>query len=171
MAKRIAKDPEQMGPKNESLVNKISLTPEQAAFLKRISALESSSGKNTDHPEVNTGVQAGEHAVGQYGMMPNTIKEFSNRMVQQGNAPLVVQRINNMEDTQKAANQVGEDPELEQLYAKVMSQKVLDSQGTPDKAAYSWNQGTNLSPDAITEDKLNNSGYVQKFRNLKGTLK
>lgn len=169
--KRIAKNPEQVGPKDESLLNASRTTPQQDSFLKKISNIESSSGQNLEHPTVTSGIQAGDTAVGQYGLMPNSIDELAKRAAMQKNAPLVVQRMKNMQDPQKEAQMVKEDPELEDLYAKVMAQHVLGRQGgDEDKAAYSWNKGSNLKPEDISQDQLDNSDYVQKFRKLKGVL-
>lgn len=53
--------------------------PNLERFLHYISQLESSGGQNLNHKPVKDGLQAGDVAEGQYGMMPNTIDEMSAR--------------------------------------------------------------------------------------------
>lgn len=171
-SKLLFKDPETVGPKKESLIIRAELQPKQASFLNKIANIESSSGQDTDHPEVDDGIQAGDHAVGKYGIMPNTVMEFTKRIIKNGDAPPVVRQIATVQNPQDAANQVAADPDLEQLYAKNIQQHLDQNQnGDEDKEAYSWNQGHNLGSDDISQEDLDASPYVQKFRKLQGIIK
>lgn len=169
---RMAKNPENVGPKDESLLPINQPNAQEKPFLRKIRGVESSFGQDLDHPEVTSGIQAGDTAVGQYALMPNTIQEFTDRMIRKGNAPAIVRRLQKVEDPQEVADQVASDPELEDLYAKIMAGHVLHRQGgNEEKAAFSWNQGHNLNPAKITPEKLEASDYVQKFRKLGNTMK
>lgn len=121
-------------------------------FLKSISQLESSGGQNLNHPVVQNGVQAGQQAVGQYGLMPNTMQELMHR---QGRAP---------------ATSDMSDPALQQQLAEQLADKVLNKYHDPEMAAYSWNHGHNLSPEAIKERHYQDDPYVQKFKQIRQKL-
>lgn len=123
------------------------------AFLKAISQMESSGGQNLNHPVVQTGIQAGQQAVGQYGLMPNTIEEMNNR---QGRAPAGIA------ETSEAA--------IQQRVAEQLADKVLNKYHDPEMAAYSWNHGHNLSPEAIKERHYQDDPYVQKFKQIRSRL-
>lgn len=49
------------------------------ALLEAIKANESSGGQNLQHIPITRGVNAGDTALGQYGMTPNTMREMLNR--------------------------------------------------------------------------------------------
>lgn len=49
------------------------------ALLEAIKSVESSGGHNLQHQPITRGVNAGDSAMGQYGMTPNTMKEMLGR--------------------------------------------------------------------------------------------
>ena len=53
-------------------------------FLKTIQMIESSGGKNFNHPEIESGIHEGHRAIGNYGLMPNTVQEIATRMKRKG---------------------------------------------------------------------------------------
>lgn len=132
-------------------------------FLKIISMIESSGGKNFNHPEIESGIHEGHRAAGRYGLMPNTMKEIANRMAQEGKLSDEVQNITNLPaDQMKAA--IEKNPMYEQQLAEYLAGKVLERQhGDEEKAAYSWFQGHNLSPKEIEERGYKDHDYVKKF--------
>lgn len=135
-------------------------------FLNTISQLESSGGQNTQHEPMTSGIQAGTTAIGQYGLMPNTVKELVNRRRVRGTSTPELQDLADM-DPQRMKVYIEGNPGLEQQLADELATKVITRQeGDPERAAYSWKQGDNLKPDEITDDQLNASPYVQKFRRL-----
>lgn len=139
-------------------------------LLNRIKMIESSGGINTNHPEVNSGVQQGQSAYGSYGLMPNTIQELINRARQQGPLDEDYQHLRN-QDPDFVKTVLKARPDLEDRLAQQLGQRLLDrTGGDEDKAAYGWNMGHNIPVDQITPEKLDNSDYVQKFRSLRDKL-
>lgn len=133
-------------------------------FLNLISQMESSSGQNTDHPINSGGIQNGEQAIGQYALMPNTIREMANRSQDPNMKQLIDMDQNQLND--KMQNK-----DLEYNIARQLADKVLNEQGNDDMAAYAWNKGHNLTPQQVIEHNYQNEPYVQKFDLLKQKLK
>lgn len=136
-------------------------------FLNRIAQLESSNGTNLNHDTINNGIQAGQRAIGKYGMLNNTIQETLNR---QANNDEISPELDDLrgKDQDTIRQQFSQHPEYEQQVASYLANRVLDNQnGDEEKAAYAWNHGHNLSPDRITDDKLDNSDYVNKYNGIK----
>ena len=125
-------------------------------FLKKISTLESSSGTNTNHQMVNSGMHSGTAAVGQYGLMTLTAQDLDRQF-----------KINKLQDMQpnEVSDKLKEDPELQDQLASSLADKLLIKK-TPEEAAYSWEHGQYSKP---TPDELENSGRVRSFRVLNGT--
>lgn len=138
-------------------------------FLDLISQIESSGGKNTDHPVMESGIHEGQQAIGRYGLMPNTIKELTNRAALSGNVTQPMRKLAS-EEPLEIKQQLEQNPQMEESYARQLALKILNRQQDPEKAAYSWNQGHNLSPEDIDSRDYQNSDYVQKFQRLKQQL-
>lgn len=153
--KMAAQMDEEFQPQYEQLQNE--------DFLKIISMIESSGGKNFDHPEIESGIHEGHRAAGRYGLMPNTMQEIANRMAQEGKLSSEIQNITNLPpDQMKAA--IEQNPMYEQQMAEYLAGKVLERQhGDEEKAAYSWFQGHNLTPKEIEERGYKDHDYVKKF--------
>lgn len=122
-------------------------------FLKKIAALESSSGQNTNHHVMQTGIHAGTSAVGDYGLMPLTAQEIEK---QSGGGQL--QDIDKF-DAQKKLEQ---DPELTRRLAETMASKLLNKNNS-EEAAYKWLMGQYSNP---SKTELEESPRVRKFRTL-----
>lgn len=140
-------------------------------FLDTISMIESSGGKNFNHARIPSGIHEGHRAAGRYGLMPNTMQEIANRMKQEGNLDPELERITSLPpDQMKAA--IEANPNYEQMLAEHLAGRVLDRQGgDEEKAAYSWFQGHNLTPQEIRDRNYKEHDYVKKFnnfRNIKG---
>lgn len=133
-------------------------------FLKIIAQIESSGGKNLNHPVIESGLQAGQQAMGNYGLLPNTVQELTNR------ARLQKQVTPEMEEASRNPASLRENPALQQVYAEQLANHVLDKTQDPEMAAFAWNAGHNLKPDEIKKrDYLNNS-YVKKFQKIRELL-
>lgn len=114
-----------------------------ARFLHYISQLETSGGTNLDHKPVEHGLQAGDVAEGQYGVMPNTMDELNRRY------PSSFNEESSPDD-----------------YANVLANKVLNRSGGDETlAAGLWNQGHNTKPEDF--DKVRNSDYAQKYDQMR----
>lgn len=139
-------------------------------FLQKIEQIESSGGKNMEHPTVEEGIQAGDQAIGRYGLMPNTVRELVNRRRLQGTSTGELQDLAEM-DSPSMKKHLEANPSLEDELAQQMATMVTRRQGgNEDKSAYSWTMGHNLTPDKISNDQLEQSPYVQKYRKLKGIM-
>lgn len=122
-------------------------------FLKKMSLIESSGGKNTDHPEVTTGVNAGTSAVGDYGIMPLTAQNLDKKY-----------GINQLQDMNpdEVSDKLSDNPELQQRLAETFASKLL-SQNPTETAAYKWQYGQNSHPDP---EQIDQSDRIRKFRSL-----
>lgn len=129
-------------------------------FLNAISQIESSGGTNLSHPTIQTGPQAGQQAMGSYGLLPNTVQELSNR------ARLQHQLTPEMAAAARNPAAIQQNPELEQQYAQQLADRVLNRFHDPAMAAYSWNSGHNLTPEQVKERDYMNDPYVQKFQKV-----
>ena len=137
-------------PEDEELQHKLDqMNPQRVQrdnFLNAISQIESSGGKNINHPISNAPLQAGQQAVGQYGLMPNTIQEMARR-------------------TRGPASITPGSPEEQQI-ANSLAGHVLNKYQDPNMAAYAWHSGHNLTPDQIQQRDYMNDPYVQKFQKI-----
>lgn len=141
-------------------------------FLNKIKQIESSGGKDFNHPVVTAeNLQQGDRAIGRYGLMPNTVKELVNRRRLRGTVSPDMLTLSEMHPDQMKEH-LEANPELEDQLANDLSTHVIQKQGgDEEKAAYSWIQGHNMNPEKITPDTLNQSNYVQKFRRVSDALK
>lgn len=121
-------------------------------FLKAISQIESSGGKNTNHPISNAPLQAGQKAIGQYGLMPNTVDEMMKRSGTRGPASVMP------------------GSPAEQQIANQLADRVLNRFQDPDMAAYAWHSGHNLTPEQVQQRDYLNDPYVQKFQKIRKSL-
>lgn len=139
------------------------LPTDRDEFKRRISGVESGFGQNLNHPLVESGIHAGDRAIGEYALMPNTIQEFANRMGDEQIAQLPKEQY---QDYFKSH------PDEYNKIANYGLDYVFDKfQHDPEKAAFAWNQGHNLSPERITPQKLERSPYIRKFRSISTKLK
>lgn len=137
------------------------------SFLHRIAQIESSGGRNTHHQMVKVGPLKGEKAIGMYGLMPSTIQTVLVRKAQDGTITPDLEALKG-ENQNTVRNLLSTRPDLEHNIAQSLANYVLQRQNGNDLAgAYSWNQGTNLSPNQITQNKLLNSPYTEKYQQLK----
>lgn len=137
-------------------------------FLNKIAKMESDSGRNINHEVVSSGPQKGQHAVGSYGLLPVTIKDVIKRAQLQGNMPTDWKQFDNLTDDQ-IRNKILERPDLENQIAQSLAGRVLTKQhNDPNRAAYAWNHGTNLS--YLPDDRLEDDQYANKFKHLKNQL-
>lgn len=134
-----------------------------AEFLELIKQIESSGGKNTQHRTIQSGIQAGDSAIGPYGLMPNTIQEIVNRQRQKGPLEEQFSDVYN-KDPEYIKDYFTQNPKVEEDIAS----KLVDKIGleNPEKSAYKWNMGHNLPDERVTDEELARSEYVRKFKDL-----
>lgn len=132
-------------------------------FLNKIGEIESHNGKYTNHKKITSGLHEGFSAIGKYGLMPLTVQEVAHNS-QDPEIHSLSKR-----DPQEYNDLINSNPDLEKKIASELAHKVLTRQGGDElKAAYSWNQGHNLSPEQITDERLLESPYVHKYFQLAG---
>lgn len=135
-------------------------------FLNRIAQIESTNGQNMNHPQIQSGIHAGDQAIGRYGLMPNTVSEVLNRMRMNGTLTPELQKLQAMQHPEMKAL-LEQNPQLEDQIAQSLAQRVLTRQPNEDAAAYSWHSGTNLMPEQIAARPIENNDYVKKYNELK----
>jgi hypothetical protein len=122
---------------------------------------ESSGGINTDHDEITYGIHKGDSAIGNYGLMPNTIKEIINRM--HINPTMTVYlRMNN----QGLARKIKENRAHEKRFAQLLANRLhIRYNGDEAKMAYAWLNGHNLTNKHFntTHRDYKNHHYVKKY--------
>lgn len=123
-------------------------------LLRRIGMIESSGGTDTEHQQIESGRQAGDTAIGDYALMPNTLKELSNRYPSQVTSGMSKEDL---------ADKAQSNPEFANTMAGTMASYLKDKRGLSDEeTAAAWEAGHNLPTS-----KLNlNSPRAQKFRVL-----
>lgn len=144
--------------------------PDVPGFLNTIQQIESSGGQNTNHPTMQAGIHAGEAAMGKYGLMPNTLREIANRARLSGQSNPEIKNVGAMADGQQMKAYIEQHPEVEQMFAEQLAGRLLKKFPNEEQAAYSWNQGHNLSPEAVAKRKYKDHDYVKKFNQLRQLL-
>jgi hypothetical protein len=135
-------------------------------FLWNVSQVESSGGKDTDHPVVKYGLSRGDKAIGRWGLLRNTVLEMNNRSRLSGQLSPDREKLNTMSREQMNEH-LSKNPDLELELARQTAQHVLKrNKGDMNKAAYAWLHGHNLHPTEIDANKITSSDYVSKFRSF-----
>jgi len=139
-------------------------------FLKIISQIESSGGTNFNHRPITQGIQSGTTAAGQYGLMPNTIREIEHSAANSGyplsNKAFDISQL----PADKMKQQIEANPQVEGEFAQRLADKVLTEFPNEQEAAYSWKYGHNLEPKEVEQRDYQNSDYVKKYNRFKKKL-
>lgn len=156
-----------------------SARPEEQ-FLSAISAIESSKNTDVDHSAMSSGIHAGDRAVGEFGIMPNTVREIARRIARRDPRLKLGQTFKGDPEIEQYADPkvpqdvlqfaMDSDPELTNRTARYLEALVDSRFQDPNKMAYAWNQGHNINPATLTEDKLESSPYVTKFKSLQNSF-
>lgn len=139
-------------------------------FLDVISMIESSGGKNFDHKMLESGIHEGHRAIGHYGLMPNTVREVSNRLEREERLPEFLRQYPDMQagEMKKALER---QPDAENYLASELANKVLTQYGDDEeKAAYGWFQGHNISPESMEKRPYKEHEYVKRYNRFKKKL-
>lgn len=127
-------------------------------FLDKVGINESSGGKNFEHRTITSGPQAGQTAIGTFGLLPNTVRETLKRAQDPS-----LNYLNNMQDDQLKQH-LEENPKIERKVARHLVKYVIDEQGGDmEKAAFAWRHGHNMGPDRIEKSNYKNDPYVKNF--------
>lgn len=137
-------------------------------YLKLMSQLESSGGKQLNHPAASKGISSGDHAIGQYGLMPQTAFEVLHPSDKKRfpTDPNLMQYSNL--DKNQLASEISKNPELEHGIAAQYGQKILNRAQSPEAASQMWLLGPS---QPISQDDLLQNPRVQKFNLLRNSLR
>lgn len=113
-------------------------------FKKLISYLESSSGKNTNHPMVNHGPNAGTSAMGEYALMPRTAQDLARQNSNKTELDRIVQEA----DPKSVEEILTSNPGKYKQYIDQLTDKVSDSPSL-EEAATKWKAGQNASDEKV----------------------
>lgn len=135
-------------------------------FLKLMSQLESSGGKNLNHKPSVHGTNPGDTAIGQYGIMPQTAYEVVHPTGGKVQTDPNMWQYNDLDKNQLAA-EVAKNPDLEKAIAGQYADKVLNRAQSPEAASQMWLQGAS---HPISSYDLPDIQRVQKFQQLRNAL-
>ena len=155
---------------------------EDETFLNNIRQIESSGGKDTNHKTMEEGIHKGTAALGDYGLMPNTIREIARRVKSRDNKLSLdpefsgdpdVERYSNPDiPDEEVSSAYAKDPRLQLRTARYLRELLRTRHGDDrEKMAFGWNMGHNTPTDRIASEDLETNPYVTKFRNLRGIMK
>jgi len=135
-------------------------------FKKIVSSLESSDNPDVRHPAATKGVNRGDIAIGQHGLMPNTVKELANRARlsnEQYPSDEAILGANNSQIPEMLQN----NPDLMKLYVDRLSKHVMDkSKGNPEDAYLRWLYGHNLPDSRVKDIKETDPETVQRITDI-----
>lgn len=133
-------------------------------LLWTVKQIESSGGRNVKHPVISHGLSRGDRAIGQWGLLPETIKEFVGRMDRSRQLLPEMQQMKNLKGRSQYVAFFKENPKAELELARAVARHVIRRQkGDSKRAAYAWNHGHNLYHADIADHDLVHSDYVHKF--------
>jgi hypothetical protein len=151
-------------PELQEAIDKKQVEEQIAPFLAKMSEMESSGGKNVDHKRMVAGIHAGDVAQGQWGLMPNTIKELTYTKGDERDPKIEQLRGMPLDVITEEAKQ---NPELERKYAEALARKILtNSMGDEELAAVGWRYGHNLNEGKLQNIAKKKRGYLNRFKKL-----
>lgn len=154
-------------PALQEAIDKEQVEKEINPFLDAMSQMESSGGQNLNHKRMVAGIHAGDTAQGQYGLMPNTVKELTYTKGDQRDPMIEQLRGLPIEDIMA---EVKVNPELEKVYAEALARKLLtNAMGDEEKAAIGWRWGHNLREDQLEKKAKRKKAYINRFSKLFNT--
>lgn len=152
-----------------------------ASFLSKIRQIESSKGQDLDHVPMDSGIHKGQAAIGEYGLMPNTIRELAARLRRKDpklqldpsfEGDPEIQQFEHPSDENATtdvdlSSAYASSPELQLRTARYLD-RLLETRagGDPDKMAYGYNMGHNQDLANLAPETIQASPYVGKFQSL-----
>ena len=145
-------------------------TDEVNPGLLPIKMIESSGGKNIQHPMVNEGPNAGTSAYGQFGLMPMQIIDTVNYDDHLGSRYPELAGMNYKRDQNKIFRTLKKHPELEREIANSHWKRLNDRFGGDiDRMAYAWLHGITGASHA-TDEQIKKHSYVKKYHKFRQML-
>ena len=134
----------------------------ETPYLGGIAMVESSGGKNLEHPTLQSGMHKGQKAGGMFGMMPLTAKETLKL-----NPELARHYPELTQDLAPEAftDRFNTDPEADTDFAKALYERNKAKVGSDEGATYAQYNGLGGALKARSRgDDFNASPYVQKVK-------
>lgn len=139
-------------------------------FKKLISFLESSSGKDTDHKLMASGIHRGTSAMGEYGMMPNTAQHMARVNIRDKKSTPLDEVVANIDPSQ-IEEVLSSNPNKTKEYVNAYMDRVLNSSNSMKDAATKWMAGPNASEKTMDRVDKNNPGRLDKLRQFMDNYK
>lgn len=124
--------------------------------MRVIAYIESSSGKNLNHPVVVTGMHKGHQASGKYGLMPLTVKDLVSKNFELRRYSYLMYLT-----PQEITAEINVDKVADKTIATFLWNKLRKKFGPP-RAAYAWYFGSSKA-QKVAHDDLLQAEYVKKF--------
>jgi hypothetical protein len=130
---------------------------QQQEELGVIAQLESSSGKNLNHPVVESGMHKGHRASGRYGLMPLTVRDLvsKNRPLREKYGYLL--SLSHYEVTEE----INTNKEMDKDIALFFWKQLRKAFG-PRRSAYAWYFGP-AKAKTVEQSQMEQTPYVVKF--------
>lgn len=131
-------------------------------MLANIKHVESSNGKNVNHPLVTGGLNAGTKAIGNYAIMPLQIKEIANKDSNLKVHAKALNQFDHVKDQDKIAQYI-QDHKLEDKLASSHLKRIQAKfPNDLNRQVYAWNQGITGAMKA-SKEKIDGHDYVKKY--------
>lgn len=133
--------------------------------------LESSLGKDTNHPTMKTGTHEGYSAHGAYGLMPITSQEYAKRLLKKtAEDDSRREKLNTLstfplspENQSEFKQLLTDNPEIEDAIVNKLLDTIERKAGPTEEAAIiNWERGQNRA--APSEEEIGASPRVQKYK-------
>jgi len=142
--------------------------------LEVLAHLESSGGKNKLHAPQTSGIHKGTRAVSSYGLMPNTVKEFTLRNKEFQKTPtgqLILQNIDNPEAINKITEQQEHDDAIMSALLNEQRNRIskyADESDDPELLnVFAHRRGVSGAIKAAKDDSYYEDPYVKAYQEEK----
>lgn len=136
-----------------------------------LAEMESSGGKHREHPMVTAGVNKGTRAVSSYGLMPNTVFEFTKRNKAFQQTP-IGQAILATNGDPEGINSITQDEESDSLIHSSLideqNKRIAPHMAEDDDAelanVFAHRRGVSGAINSLKDKKYLNDPYVQDYK-------
>ena len=158
---KLKQNPEEVGPKKREYYD---ASPQEQELLNKMAALESSSGQDTEHPEIKdpNSMHYGESAVGNFGIMPKTLDQIIKVSPRMDTASPELRALGDKPEEEKV-EALKQNPDLQDQAALNLLRMIKRNPVTDEQAAYMWQFGHNRVPD---QAEIEDSPRIRKFKAL-----
>lgn len=131
-------------------------------MLANIKHVESSNGRNVNHPLVTGGLNAGTKAIGNYAIMPLQIKEIASKDPNLKVHAKVLNQFDHVKDQDKIAQYIQDNKLEDKLASSHLKRIQAKFPNDVNRQVYAWNQGITGALKS-SKEKIDNHDYVKKY--------